>query len=213
MLVTKSGQVQNRLLHPATPLSGEELERIHNYLHERLSGLTLSDVRRRIAQELASERVQYSELEKKALEMSRAVLPREDVSEVIIEGSSRLIEQTMQGEVDVEKMRHLLHALEEKQRLIELLEQTEQAQGLKVFIGNEAQLGEVSDPVDGGPRPYGSEERAPRDAGGDRADAHELQQDHRARRLHLPRPVEPPGGSVTSPDSWLLPASPPGHTL
>lgn len=158
VLVTKSGQVQNRLLHPATPLSGDELERIHNYLHERLSGLTLSEVRRRIAQELASERVQYSELEKKALEMSRAVLPREDVSEVIIEGSSRLIEQTMQGEVDVEKMRHLLHALEEKQRLIELLEQTEQAQGLKVFIGNEAQLGDVSD-LSMVATPYGSEER------------------------------------------------------
>jgi len=158
VLVTKSGQVQNRLLHPVAPPSGEELERIHNYLHERLSGLTLSEVRRRIAEELASERVQYSELEKKALEMSRAALPREDVSEVIIEGSSRLIEQTMQGEMDVEKMRHLLHALEEKERLIELLEQTEQAQGLKVFIGTEAQLGEVND-LSMVATPYGSEER------------------------------------------------------
>jgi heat-inducible transcriptional repressor len=62
--------------------------------------------------------------------------------EVIIEGTRRLLEQ---GAVDVQRMKGLLRALEEKELIAQLLEKTEHAEGLQVFIGAETRIDELSD--------------------------------------------------------------------
>ena len=142
VLVTKSGHVQNKLIQPSSPVAAEELERIHNFVAARLGGLTLEAVRARISTELSSERAQYDQLEKRALELSQQALATRDDQSVIIEGQARLFEgQT----VDVEKMRGLFRALEEKEMIASLLEKTEQAEGLQVFIGAETNIDELSD--------------------------------------------------------------------
>ncbi len=143
VLVTRSGHVENKLVHPETPVDPEELERINNYLQGRLGRRTLAEVRALIADELASDRTTYDRLAQRALELSRAVVPEHDASEVIIEGQARLLEHAELA--DVGKMRALFRALEEKQELLGLIEKTEQADGLQVFIGAEAQLGELTD--------------------------------------------------------------------
>ncbi len=143
VLVTTGGHVQNKLIHPEFSVATEEIERINNYLNERLSGLTLAAVRSRIAKELASERATYDQMAKRALELSQVALHDEAGGEVIIEGRARLVEQATPS--DVGQMKALLAALEQKETLVGLLERTEQADGLKVFIGAEAQLGEFTD--------------------------------------------------------------------
>ena len=143
VIVTRSGHVQNKLIQPATPIGAEELERIHNFVAARLGGLTLEAVRARIATELQSERSQYDQLEKKALELSQEALSaKDDAAGVIIEGQARLFEQ---HSVDVGKMKGLFRALEEKEMIASLLEKTEQAEGLQVFIGAETNIDELSD--------------------------------------------------------------------
>ena len=52
VLVTKSGQVQNKIVTTAEPVDADELERIHNYLNDVLGGLTLDEVRARVQEEL-----------------------------------------------------------------------------------------------------------------------------------------------------------------
>jgi heat-inducible transcriptional repressor len=145
VLVMGSGQVQNKLVVPGFVVAPEELERINNFLGDRFQhgGMPLEEVRRRIAEELASERVGAGSLEKRALELSQEALPRpgEGDDKVIIEGRARIIEQTD----DPGKLKVLLGALEEKERILELLEQTEHAEGLQVFIGAEAQIGHLTD--------------------------------------------------------------------
>jgi heat-inducible transcriptional repressor len=153
VLLTKSGQVQNKLIQVDFSVGQEELERIHNFLHAQLGGLTLTEVRARIATELSRERAQYDLLEQKALELSREALrgTKEDGAHVIIEGHAHLLEQAAratasgQGSVDVEKMKALFRALEEKQQIVHLLEKTEQAEGLQVFIGAETEIGGLAD--------------------------------------------------------------------
>ena len=150
VLVTRSGQVLNKLIQPpaghsAFTFGSDELERIHSYVREQLGGRTLSDVRSRIAEELSSERAQYDQLQRRALELSQQALagPKAASDQVIIEGQGRLLEQA--GAADVDKMRALFRALEEKQLIVHLLEQTEQADGLQVFIGAETRIEELSD--------------------------------------------------------------------
>jgi heat-inducible transcriptional repressor len=146
VLVTKSGQVQNKLVTTSEPIATEDLERINNYLNEILSGLTLDGVATRVQQELATERTQYQAMEKRALELSAQALPQAGrSSEVIIEGQAHLLESVPADPAEFEKMKALFRALEEKRHLLQLLEQTVQAPGIRVFIGAEMHIDELKD--------------------------------------------------------------------
>lgn len=145
VMMTKSGKVQNKLIALDGPVSYEELERIHNFVQARLGGRTLEEVRSIVQSELLSDQARYDLLQKRALELShRALAGRDDDGGVgvIVEGQARLLEQEA---INVEQMRALFRALEEKRTIAGLLEKTEQADGLQVFIGAETHIDELSD--------------------------------------------------------------------
>jgi heat-inducible transcriptional repressor len=146
VLVTKSGQVQNKIVSAPEPIAPDELERINNYLNQFLAGLRLDEVIVRVRDELLHERTQYQAMERRALELSAQALPQPG-AQVIIEGQARLIE-TIEANTDgqqLEKMKALFRALEDKRHLAELLDETARAPGIRVFIGAETHIEELSD--------------------------------------------------------------------
>jgi heat-inducible transcriptional repressor len=149
VIVTRSGQVHNKIVHTAENVAPDELERVNNYLNDALGGLTLEGVVARVRSELASERTQYDELQRRALTLSAEALPPVEArsSQVIIEGQGRLVE-SLGDQVDpeqIQRMKNLFRALEAKQHLVELLEETAKAPGIRVFIGAETQIEELKD--------------------------------------------------------------------
>jgi heat-inducible transcriptional repressor len=148
VIVTKSGQVQNKLLAGFDAITGEDLERMHNYLKHTLGGLTLDEVREKIEAELGHERMHYQALERRALELSQQALPKGDAGSVIIEGQARMVDALAQpggDPAELEKLRALFRTLEDKRRLSDLLLRTAQAEGIQVFIGAESHIAELSD--------------------------------------------------------------------
>jgi len=118
VLVTKSGQVQNKIVGTAEVVDAGELERMNNYLNHVLGGLTLDDVVTRVRAELQSERIQYQQMEKRALELSAQALPGgAGQPAMIIEGQGRLLESLAQeakktGDPDgLRKVQSLFRAL------------------------------------------------------------------------------------------------------
>src|SRR5262249_19594596 len=144
VLVTESGQVQNKIVSVADAILHDELERINNYLNHVLNGLTLDEVSARVRDELQRERTQYQALEKRALELSAQALPQ-GTSHVIIEGQARLLERVAEGgdPQELQRMKALFRALEEKQHLVDLLDETTRAPGIRVFIGAETKVDEL----------------------------------------------------------------------
>jgi heat-inducible transcriptional repressor len=142
VLVGKSGQVQNKIVATPEIVAPDELERMNNYLNQTLSGLTLDEVSARIRDELQRESTQYQTMEKRALELSAQALPPNG-AQVIIEGQGRLLENV--GDGDLQRMKALFRALEEKRHLADLLEETARAPGIRVFIGAETHIDELSD--------------------------------------------------------------------
>ena len=140
--------MQNKIVTVDEPISSDDLEAIHKYLNERLSGLTLEEVRARVHAELEAGRVEYQALEKKALEIQRQALAEVDRGGVIIEGRGRLLENVddsglAQG--GLSQMKALLHTLEERRHLVDLLDHTLSADGIRVFIGAETQIEGLTD--------------------------------------------------------------------
>ena len=144
VLVTRSGSVENRVVVADLEIDDHTLERVNNYLRELVQGRTLRAVRDALAVRLATEQDQYDVLRKQAQKMVEATVqgPTER-TQVLIEGQGALFDRPEFG--DAEKIRGYLNAFEEKQKLLELLEQTLLADGVRVFIGSEAALEDIRD--------------------------------------------------------------------
>jgi len=144
VLVTRSGVVENRVVVTEVAVDDHSLERVNNYLDGLVGGQTLAAVRDQLAVRLASEEVQYHTLRKQAQQMVQATVDGQmERARVVIEGQGALFDRPEFG--DAEKIRRYLNAFEEKQKLLELLEQTLLTDGVQVFIGSEAALDDVDD--------------------------------------------------------------------
>ena len=144
VLVARSGGVENRVVVAELNIDDHTLERVNNYLRELVQGRTLRAVRDALAVRLATERDQYDVLRKQAQRMVEATVEGQaEETQVVIEGQGTLFHRPEFG--DAEKIRGYLSAFEEKQKLLELLEQTLLADGVQVFIGSEAALEDVQD--------------------------------------------------------------------
>ncbi|MEO6951804.1 MAG: heat-inducible transcriptional repressor HrcA [Polyangia bacterium] len=146
VLVGKSGHVQNKIVTVSEAITGEELESIHKYLNDRLSGRTLEEIRARVLGEIEEGRVEYQVMEQKALEIQRQALLEIDRGEVIIEGRGRLLEN-LQGDSETQlgRLKALMRTLEERRHLVDLLDHTLTADGIRVFIGAETRIDELAD--------------------------------------------------------------------
>ena len=144
VLVTRSGGVENRVVVTEVDIDDHALERVNNYLREMVEGRTLRAIRDALAVRLATEQGQYEQLRKQAQKMVEATVQGQaEETQVVIEGQGALFDRPEFG--DAEKIRSYLSAFEEKQKLLQLLEQTLLADGVQVFIGSEAALQDVRD--------------------------------------------------------------------
>ncbi len=137
VLVLKSGNVINRFLR--TSITDGEAIRIHNLLDDVIEGRSLRDVRELFARRLTSERVQHDELRRRAFELGTAAVadvPDAPESQIVIEGQAKLFEQPEFA--DAQNLKSVVSALDERERLVELLDATLAAEGARVVVGSEA---------------------------------------------------------------------------
>jgi heat-inducible transcriptional repressor len=162
VLVTQGGQVDNKLVplevQPALADPGF-LERVNNYLNEKVAGRTLEEVRAHVLDEIARDKGQVDDLAAQALRLGQAVFtPEAGAPEVIVSGQAHLLDGGDGGAERVARMRALLGALEEKEQIVRLLDRTLTADGIRVWLGADTPIVGVDDlSVVAGP--YGPEDR------------------------------------------------------
>ena len=141
VLVTTDGRIENRLLLEEIDLS--RLDRIHNYLNELLSGMTIDEVRDRVIRELGEDKNQYHEAVATALRLGHAVFAAQPkAQDVVVAGQANLVDASDDTKPD--RIRELLRTLEDKETLVRLLDRTRQAEGLQVFLGAETAMQALS---------------------------------------------------------------------
>ena len=137
ILVSQNGSVQNRLIQIDEEILQEDLVRMANYLNELLQGLTITQVRERLLQEMQNEKVRYDTLMSQALSLSEATLGTED-RELFLEGQANILDQPEFH--DAQRMREIFRAFESKGLILDLLDRSMQADGVQIFIGSESHL-------------------------------------------------------------------------
>ncbi len=134
--VSESGLVQNKIIDADQTLDDRQLEQISNYLNKELTGLSIQEVRKKLSAELQEERVLYDRLRKQALSLSCAALQDEVENQIYVSGASLMLEQPEFS--SPQQMKRLIQTLESKKLLIELLDRSQNAQGVQIFIGSQS---------------------------------------------------------------------------
>jgi heat-inducible transcriptional repressor len=145
VLVSSNGQVQNKLFTAEFPVSAEELTHAGNYLNELLEKAPLEEVRQRILSEQEQDRAAYDDLAKKALALGMAATDLERSERIHIEGTGSLLES--REFADVDRLKALFRAIDERTKLLSLLDRVQKGREMQIFIGSESEFssaGEVT---------------------------------------------------------------------
>ena len=136
VLVTSDGNVQNRILTTDRPYSASELIEAANTLNQNFVGLELEQMRHRVHDELTRIRADMQALMTAALTASsEALMPRE--SETIISGEKNLLDVDDLSS-NMRRLRELFDLFEQRTALVRLLDLSQQAAGVRLYIGQES---------------------------------------------------------------------------
>ncbi|SMC21179.1 heat-inducible transcription repressor HrcA [Desulfacinum hydrothermale DSM 13146] len=145
VLISKSGLVQHTILDWEEDITQDDLDKYARYLNELLEDAPLAEVKDRILREMESEKVLFDQLFSQALALSeRAFQEALDSAEVHIEGQMQLLRNPEFA--DVERMRRILEAFEDKTRIIRLLDKALDPQRqVQIVLGTESDVNELQE--------------------------------------------------------------------
>jgi heat-inducible transcriptional repressor len=138
VVVTHGNQVSQKTIDIGESVDRTELVKAANYLNDQFSGRTLDDVREGVLTRLREERTLYDQLLGLALRLASSSLANLERPAVCIDGTSSLLEEVVRvSGLSMPTLRALLLMVEEKQRLVRLLNEYIDGPGLTVVIGAE----------------------------------------------------------------------------
>ncbi len=121
IVVTRDRMVRNRVVKLDEPLSENELSSIRNYMNRNFSGWMLAEIHSELKRRFEQQSAVYDALLKKlTLLYSKGLLDIDTAPEIHLEGASNLVGLDLH--LTREKLRELFHTLEEKKRILHLLD-------------------------------------------------------------------------------------------
>ena len=135
IVVFADNDVQNRILQTRRTYDAAELERVANYLNQHCAGRPLAEIRATLLHDLRVARSEMETLLAHTVELAeQALVPGAD--DVVLAGQTRLL--GLQELSDLDRLRDLFDAFARKREILQLLERTARAPGVRIFIGEES---------------------------------------------------------------------------
>lgn len=136
IIVTTDGNVQNRIILAEKPYSPAELTQATNYFNTNYSGSTFEQVQTKLHEELRQMQTDMMMLMSAAMEVSSKSM-QEDNENVVISGERNLL-QVDDLSTNVTSLRKLFEIFERRTSLMQLLDNSQRAEGIQIFIGGES---------------------------------------------------------------------------
>ncbi len=137
ILVTRSGEVINRIITTKRTYSASELEQVANYINQTYSGQTINKVRESMINEMRQARTDMNRIMARAIEMTEQVLePVKTEGSCLIAGQTNLMD--FNELANMKRLRQLFDAFNEKHEIVQLLDGCLHADGVQIFIGDES---------------------------------------------------------------------------
>ena len=142
IIVTPDGDVQNRILHTDRAYSPTQLIEATNFFNQNFAGQSLASIRERMADELRALREDIAGLMKAAVDAGEGALAEGEA--LVVTGERNLLNA---GDLasNMQRLRRLFDLFEQKTSLLHLLDVSQRAQGVQIYIGGESGLVPLDD--------------------------------------------------------------------
>jgi heat-inducible transcriptional repressor len=138
VIVAPNGEVQNRLLLTDTDYTPSQLTQAANYINQHYAGRSFQEVRMKVQEELRQLRDSMTTLMQAAVEAGSDAMT-EHSDEVVISGERNLL-AVSDLSANMTSLRKLFDVFEQKSGLAALLDISNKATGVQIFIGGESQI-------------------------------------------------------------------------
>jgi heat-inducible transcriptional repressor len=136
VIVARGGYVMQKAIDTPEALTADELRQAANYLNSELAGLPVARAREAVLSRMNQERLLYDALIARAIRLASTTFANLDEErELYVDGAAALLIEA-QG-LQLSTLQRLLLMIEEKQRLVRLLNEYIDGPGLTVVIGAE----------------------------------------------------------------------------
>ncbi|MBI5409888.1 MAG: heat-inducible transcription repressor HrcA [Nitrospirae bacterium] len=134
VLISEDGAVNNKIIELDKIYSQKQLDKAANYLNARFKGLTLTEVRGKITDQLYEDKTTCDQLIADLAALCREIIFSEtdDLALNVLSGASNLTDFATMRQI-----KEILTAIEDKQFMLKLLNQLSNSLGTQVFVGVE----------------------------------------------------------------------------
>lgn len=143
VIVGSNGMVVNKVIETRFTFTRDELEKISRFITAEFGGCTLDMIRRRLIRMTEEERTRQDQMLQKTItlgiEAVNDVAPFEH--ELYVEGAASILNKPEYA--DAASLRKTFLALQEKEKLIDILESCLSADGLQILIGSESDFTQI----------------------------------------------------------------------
>ena len=138
ILVVNDTEVQNRILHTDRDYSASELQQAQNYINQHYAGTDLHKVREKLVADLDEMRDSVNQAMRDIITVAQTAMDKagQTDDDYVVAGETNLMEFAELS--DVEKLRRLFDAFSHKSLILDLLDRSINADGVRVFIGEES---------------------------------------------------------------------------
>ena len=138
IIVTSDGNVQNRILLTEKPYSQSELTQASNYFNANFSGHTFIEAQQKLRAELKQMQTDMNKLINDALEANIHAGAADGQNEGVVIAGERNLLQVDELSTNVNSLRKLFEVFERRTSLMQLLNNSQRAEGIQIFIGGES---------------------------------------------------------------------------
>lgn len=140
ILVINEREVQNRVLHTSREYSDLELQQATTLINQRYAGQSLDAVRRSVLEAMQGDKDSIDSYLQTSLDLASKAFDSDTEShadtDYIVAGERQLVTTSSADELD--RLQCLFQAFAQKKDILELVDRSLQADGVQIFIGDEA---------------------------------------------------------------------------
>ena len=141
VIVGANGVVVNKVIETRFLFTRDDLEKIGRYITGEFTGLTLDAIRRRLIRMTEQERAQHDAMLQKTIALGIDAVNAPYEHDLYVEGASSILNKPEYA--DAASLRKTFLALQEKEKLVDILETCLTAEGLQILIGSESDFTQV----------------------------------------------------------------------
>tara|TARA_B100000035_G_scaffold164080_1_gene139822 strand:+ start:1749 stop:2792 length:1044 start_codon:yes stop_codon:yes gene_type:complete len=140
ILINKNNDVENKIINLEKNYSASELQEAANHLNKIISGQSVHRIRKILLNELDDMRKDMNSIMSSAITFGKKLfLDNDDTNkddDLLVSGQTRLM--NCKELSDIEKLKTLFEAFNEKNNILHLLDKSIASDGVKIFIGAES---------------------------------------------------------------------------